>query len=361
MIVVYGATGFTGQLVVNALVEMGRDDWVVAGRNEERVAELADRVRRPYRIADTQDPRSLEEMARGARVIVSTAGPFLKHGEPVVRAALEAGAHFVDTTGEQAYVARLIERYHGLAKAKRLAVVNAHAFEFALGISAASVLCDAYPDTHTVDVFNFVAGNGTSRGTQKSGLAALGEPALIRRRGRLVERGPSPVPMRVRMPGRERDSLAVPFPGTEALFLSRQYPSVRDVTTNLVLPKAVAWSAMGVWAARRGVAAMQRTGLLDWVDTRIDSGSEGPSEAARLVQTFTVLARGRQAHGRASVSVRGADPYGITGILAAQGGAWLADTAPLHAGVVSSAEAFGARRILDALAPHGVTYDVLSS
>jgi short subunit dehydrogenase-like uncharacterized protein len=355
-IVVFGATGFTGQLVVSQLRALGVRDLILAGRSKERLEALQPRRGEELRVADATRPDSLGALLRDVRVVVSTVGPFLRYGEPVVRAAQDAGAHFLDTTGEQAYVARLIERYHGAAVEKKIAIVNAHAFEFALGICAASLLCDAHPEVQGVDVFNRVGGTGASRGTQKSALAALQEEALIRRHGRLVPRGPSPLPLRVRFPGDEKAALAVPFPGTEALFLSRAHPNVRDISTNLVLPRALSLAAMGLWSGRSVLRPLRHLGALAWLESQIDSGDEGPTAQARAAADFTVLAQGRSPRGTPATTVRGADPYGITGVLAAQGAQRLVTQGPLKVGVVSSAEAFGAKRVLDDLGAHGVRY-----
>ncbi len=357
-IVVFGATGFTGRLVTRELAALGADELILGGRSRERLDALAEKTKSEVRVADVASASDLRTLVRGARVVVSTVGPFLKFGEAVVRAALDAGAHFLDTTGEQAYVAKLVERYHGAAVEKKVAIVNAHAFEFALGISAASLLCERHPDVHSVDVFNRAGGSGASRGTQKSALGALQAEALVRKRGRLVPRGPNPRPMRVRFPGRSRSSVAVPFPGTEALFLSRAYPNVKNVSTNLVMPKAAAYAAMGLWSVRGALRPLAGIGALSWLEARIDAGAEGPDESARQSQNFTVLAQGHGRSGSPAVTIHGSDPYGITGMLAAQGAHWLRQDGPQRPGVVSSAEAFGAKRILGELAPHDVRYEM---
>lgn len=350
-VVVFGATGFTGKLVVSSLVALGVRNIVLGGRSEDRLADLAKKHGGlEYRVADARSPETLGPLVRGAHVVVDTAGPFLELGEPVVRAAIEAGAHFLDTTGEQAYMVRVLERYHGAAKLKKLAVVNGHAFEFALGYCTASLLADWDPDCDTIDVFNRVAGFGSTRGTQKSAIGAIMEPALIRKNGRLVRRGLSPVPERVSMPGSDKVELAVPFPGGEALHLARAHPGVLNVTTNLVLPEKLAIATMGAWSLRPAVRVLGKLGALEPVIARIESGPEGPTDEEREAQNFQVLARGR----KRAVMATGRDPYGITGVIAALGAKLLCEDAPHAVGVVSTDQAFGARAFMDALRPHGV-------
>jgi short subunit dehydrogenase-like uncharacterized protein len=354
-VVVFGATGYTGKLVVKSLLELGVKNVVIAGRSEEKLALLSEaHGGLEQRVADARRPETLRPLVKGARVVIDTAGPFIELGEPVVRAAIEEKAHFLDTTGEQAYMASVLERYHGAAKLAGLCVVNAQAFEFALGTCAASLLADWDPALDTIDVFNRVSGFGVTRGTQKSALRALGEQALVRRDGRLVPRGPSPLPMRVVIPGRSRSELAVPFPGGEALHLARAHPEIQNVTTNLVLPDAMAMAVMAGWTARPALGLLRRLGALEPIIERIDEGPEGPSESDRARQQFHVLARGRGPGRSRGVLVTGKDAYGITGIIAALGAKLLLQGDPLVPGVVSTDQAFGAGNFLEALVPYGV-------
>ncbi len=355
-VVVFGATGFTGKLVVESLLSLGVRDVVIGGRSEDKLGALSEQHGGlELRVADARRPETLPALVRGAHVVIDTAGPFLELGEPVVRAAIEAGAHFLDTTGEQAYMARVLERYHGAARLKHLCIVNGHAFEFAIGYCVASLLADWDPELHTIDVFNRVSGFGSSRGTQRSAIGALMEEALVRADGRLVRRGLSPLPMRVKMPGSDAIELAVPFPGGEALHLARAHPQVKDVTTNLVLPHRLALALMGGWSLRPGLKLLGKLGALDPVLDRIDAGPEGPTPEQRQAQAFKVLARGRGDRRERGVLATGADPYGITATIAALGAKLLCEGAPHMTGVVSSDQAFGARSFLDALAPYGVS------
>lgn len=354
-VVVFGATGYTGRLVVEALLGLGVGDVVLGGRNREKLEQLSEKHGGlEVRVADATRDETLGPLAEGAHVVISTAGPFDLYGEPVVRAAVEAGAHFLDTTGEQAYMLRVLERYHDLARQKQVAVVNAQAFEYAVGYCAAALLAETLHALDRIDVFNRVEGFAATHGTMKSAVLGMTAPALVRRRGRLVERGLSPVPMRVHVPG-ERRELAIPFPGGEALHLLRSYPWIKNVTTNLVVPRPVALGTMVLWSARPVLRIAKRAGALEPVLRWIDSQPEGPSEADRRKQPFKVYARGRGNNHVRGVVVSGVDPYGITGTIAALGAKLLLDGAPRETGVVSTNQAFGAERFLHELAPFGAS------
>ena len=99
-IAVYGATGHTGQFVVQEAQRRGLP-VVAVGRSAARLDEVfAPGVTR--RIADLADPTSLEQAFAGCAVVINCAGPFLDTAAPVAQAALRAGCHYIDVTAEQA-------------------------------------------------------------------------------------------------------------------------------------------------------------------------------------------------------------------------------------------------------------------
>lgn len=123
-IVVFGASGFVGRLVASHLAEHASEPAriALAGRSREKVertrAELPPRGREwPVLVADASDAASLAAMAGAARVVVSTVGPYLRHGLPVLEACTRAGTHYADLTGEVPFLRQAIDRYDAVARA----------------------------------------------------------------------------------------------------------------------------------------------------------------------------------------------------------------------------------------------------
>ena len=141
-IVVYGATGFTGRLVAETLASRGHE-VIVAGRDPARTRELAESIGAPWRSAWIDDPPKLAAAFADAALVLSCAGPFSELGEPVLEAALTAGAHFADISGEQAYARRIYERYESRARRERRAIVSGLAFEPAVADWAAALAAAA--------------------------------------------------------------------------------------------------------------------------------------------------------------------------------------------------------------------------
>jgi short subunit dehydrogenase-like uncharacterized protein len=145
-VVVYGATGFTGKLVVEHMLGKygvgGDTRWATAGRSRTKLeavrAEIGAPEALPLLIADASDPASLTAMARSAKVVITTVGPYQLYGEPLVAACVEAGTDYVDLCGEPAWMAEMIKKYDAKAKASGARIVFSCGFDsipFDLGVA----------------------------------------------------------------------------------------------------------------------------------------------------------------------------------------------------------------------------------
>lgn len=122
-VVVFGATGFTGQLVAEYLnKQYGKNSgvtWAMAGRSADKLAEVRDLIGAPSDtpliVADSSDAASLEDMARRAKCVLTSVGPYSLYGEPVVKACVEAGADYVDLCGEVLFMREMIAKYQTAA------------------------------------------------------------------------------------------------------------------------------------------------------------------------------------------------------------------------------------------------------
>ncbi|MFH4977961.1 hypothetical protein AB6A40_004670 [Gnathostoma spinigerum] len=132
--VVYGATGFTGKFVVEQIAKKkNKVHYAVAGRNTDRMKRVLEEVtlqtgvdqrQVPIIVADSGDEHSLRNMARQAKVIINTVGPYRLYGESVVKAAVEEGAHHVDISGEPHFLERMQLKYDSEAKKKGVYIVG---------------------------------------------------------------------------------------------------------------------------------------------------------------------------------------------------------------------------------------------
>jgi short subunit dehydrogenase-like uncharacterized protein len=116
-IVLYGATGYIGALTAQAMVASGVRP-VLAGRDQRRLSALAARLSQAgdgteleTAVAAAEGPGPLRDLIGAGDVLVSTAGPFMKVGRPVVAAAVDAGAVYLDSSGEPPFIREVFEEF----------------------------------------------------------------------------------------------------------------------------------------------------------------------------------------------------------------------------------------------------------
>lgn len=144
-VVIYGATGFTGKLVVEYMAKTypagSGVAWAMAGRSAEKLAAVRDEMGAPAEtpliVADAGDAASLKAMAEQATCVLTTVGPYTHYGEPLVAACAEAGADYVDLSGEPLWMREMISKYSHAAKASGARIVHSCGFDsipFDLGV-----------------------------------------------------------------------------------------------------------------------------------------------------------------------------------------------------------------------------------
>jgi short subunit dehydrogenase-like uncharacterized protein len=195
-IVLYGATGYIGRLTAQAMVAASARP-ILAGRSQDRLSALAaqlapagDGNELETAVADIETPEPLCQLLGAGDVLVSTAGPFLKVGRSAVAAAVDAGAIYLDFSGEPPFIRRVFEEFGPSAERTGAVLLTAFGYDYVPGnLAGALVLEAAGPAATRVDVGYFVRGNirkGTSAGTRASVAGVLLEPGYTFRDGRPV-------------------------------------------------------------------------------------------------------------------------------------------------------------------------------
>src|SRR5215469_9507986 len=148
-IVLYGATGYIGGLTAQAMVANGARP-VLAGRNKDRLNELAERlshdnggVTLETSVAGSERPGPLRELVGAGDVLVSTAGPFLKVGRTVVEAAVDAGAIYLDSSGEPPFIRQVFEEFGPRAERTGAVLLTAFGYDYVPGNLAGALALQA--------------------------------------------------------------------------------------------------------------------------------------------------------------------------------------------------------------------------
>src|SRR5579871_6837511 len=123
-LVLFGATGFTGRLVAEILVEKRPPiRWALAGRNKAKLEEVRRDLARidpaavgiPILEGDALDAAQVEAMVRRTRVVCTTVGPYARYGRALIGACAEQGVHYCDLTGETHFIRAAIDAHHARA------------------------------------------------------------------------------------------------------------------------------------------------------------------------------------------------------------------------------------------------------
>jgi short subunit dehydrogenase-like uncharacterized protein len=176
-VVVYGASGYTGMLIMEWLIDQ-QIPFTAVARNAQRVKEMmAQRVVRlesaTYEIVETEhNVDALVKAFKGAKVVCNTVGPFMRFGLTAVEAALKAGCHYIDTTGEQLFMMQVREQFGRQFAEAGLLVSPATAYMFTFVEIAAELALE----THGVDVLETAT---ICRGSRSSAGVTVGSTASI--------------------------------------------------------------------------------------------------------------------------------------------------------------------------------------
>lgn len=350
-IVLFGATGFTGRLTAGALARR-RADFAIAGRNATKLEQLAAETGSPdVHVVHARDTSSLVRALEGASVLVTCVGPFVELGLTAALAAVEAGVHYIDSSGEAVFINRLIEEFDARAHEANIAMAPALGFDEVPADVGVTLACEGMHRPSAV--VTFATPTRASRGTLRSALQLLAAGGWRVSDGALAkfatgdeERwAPMPPPLGVRR------SLSAPMAIGRLAPLHIKFESLEAFVTT--------GSARG--AALKACLPPLRTGLalppvrhLVW--KMIDSMPKGPTGTARQAM-WTVLIEARSSEQFRNVVVTGRDVYGLTAELLASGALVMSDDKYAASGVLAPVEAIGLETLHKELVDNGVTIE----
>jgi short subunit dehydrogenase-like uncharacterized protein len=335
-IAINGASGYTGRLAVAELARRGIEA-VLVGRNPERLRAAAAGTGFEVRIADIGDHDALEAAFAGADAVVNTAGPFARLGAPVMRAAIAAGAHYVDTTGEQHYVNEVFDTFTAAAADAGVTVVPAMADDGGPSDFISHLVGAAVGPVDRLTVALWYRDGGFSRGTLRSlDPALLFDGALRYENGGWATYGAA-------------SHTTWRFPSADApVGVSKAaIPPVATVPRHVPVARMEGLLAGAFEALKDGIAPAV-----------IDSLPEGPDGEQRRQSRWTISVEASGYGGRTvRGEVEGTDGYGKTAVIAVEAARRLV-TDGAKAGVLAPSQAFDPESFMDYLSGHGVRWRV---
>ncbi|KAK6182531.1 hypothetical protein SNE40_010193 [Patella caerulea] len=310
--VVFGATGFTGQFVVEEIARIAEEEpgltWAIAGRKMDKLQKVLENASKhtgkeiediPIIIADSSSEQSLYDMCSQAKVLLNCVGPYRFHGEQVVKACIEAKASHIDISGEPQFLEKVQLLYHAKAKEAGVYVVGSCGFDSVPADMGTVYTKNNFPgDLNSIEAFLDLQtgsdGITLNTGTFESavyGFAAQSELPALRK-----SLFPSPLPKsNHRLPKRsvfkseEVDKWCVPFPGSDRSVVNRTQRYNYDVNKERPVqfvpyfcrPGLISTILMIIFATVFGLLAKIAPSLLLKFPTFFSGGAFSPSGATK--------------------------------------------------------------------------------
>jgi short subunit dehydrogenase-like uncharacterized protein len=362
-VVLFGATGFTGGLIAEYLLRRvgGRLRCALAGRDRGKLEAVRARLGPAGAdleliLADAHDGASLRAMARSAKVVITTVGPYTHYGEPLIAMCIEEGCDYVDLTGETQWWREMVERYHEPAAAEGVLIIPSCGYDcipadMGALFCAEQLLADhAHEPDQALTIDAYARGFGSfSGGTLASAmevLAASGTGGSFG--GNSHDR--APLVHYARDTGRwaVRTFVLDPWVVRRSAELRPQEfgGSLRYQQYFAFSSRLTAYAAIGFGAT---LATATKLGLVRSLLTKLRPSGAGPSpsqiERGWFRIDFVGRSRGRGGSREVRTHVRGGDPgYGETSKMISEAAIMLVearDQLPMRGGVVTTAAGLG--------------------
>ncbi len=307
-VLLYGATGYTGQLVLEQMLAQGMRP-VLSGRSSGALAGLAAPRGLEVRVAALDDAPALDAALRGMRAVLHCAGPFSRTAAPMAHACLRNGVHYLDITGEIA----VFEALHALdarARAAGIALLPGVGFDVVPSDCLAAHLKRRLP-TATELTLAFAPGTGPSHGTATTAIENIAQGGAVRRNGVITR---VPTAWRTRtfdFADRARHAMTIPWGDVSTAYRSTGIPDISvylAIRSQQVRLLRLARPFLGLL----GTAFAQRL-----LKSRIRARAAGPSAALRQHARSQFWGEVREPSGRAVRSrLVAPDGYTLTALTA---------------------------------------------
>jgi short subunit dehydrogenase-like uncharacterized protein len=331
MLLIYGATGYTGGLIARIAVEKDLP-VIIAGRTEARLQPLATQLGIDYRVFSLEAP-----YLNGVTILLNCAGPFSRSSSPLVEACLESGVHYLDITGEVDEI-ELVRAYHEQAQSGGVMLMPSVGFGVVPTDCLAAHVAQRLPAaTHLAIAFETVG--GVSQGTLSTLFGSLHTDGYLRQAGKLVSARPAQKSRTINFGQGDKKAVLNPWRGD--LVTAYHSTSILNIETYTAFPAPVRFLMGAGWLhGLWGSTAVQN--LLGTLFKRLPPG---PSEKVLNEGATYVWAEARNDHETVTSRLVGPEAYRFTALTASAVAAQILD-GKFEAGFHSPAQVYGADFVL---------------
>jgi short subunit dehydrogenase-like uncharacterized protein len=231
MFLIYGANGYTGELIAREAVRRGHRP-VLGGRNAEKLAPLAKELGLEARAFPLDRPQ-----LEGIDAVLHCAGPFVHTSAPMVRACINAAAHYLDITGEIAVFESVMSMTDDAERAG-VTLIPGVGFDVVPTDCLGAMLAARLPGATELELAFYSPGAEISRGTLKTMIESIGDGGAIRRDGKIVRVPPAWEAKEIAFSAGSRMAMTIPWGDVSTAFHTTGIPNIRVYTA--ASPKSIA-------------------------------------------------------------------------------------------------------------------------
>ncbi|HVS30376.1 MAG TPA: saccharopine dehydrogenase NADP-binding domain-containing protein [Thermoanaerobaculia bacterium] len=329
---IYGANGYTGELIAREAARLGLAP-VLAGRNAERIRALAAELRLESRVFDVGAPQ-----LSGISLVLHCAGPFSRTSRPMVDACVAQGAHYLDITGEIP-VFEAIMAHHDEAKSRGVTLLPGVGFDVVPTDCLAAMLAQKMPAATELWLAFYARGSTLSRGTLRTMLDGIGQGGAVRRDGRIIRVPPAYDAREIPFSCGARMAMTIPWGDVSTAFHTTGIPDVRVYAA--AHPKRIA----RLRRYAKFLPLLARPPLRPLLGFFADR-KQGPTQAMRKSARTFLWGRVEDSEGNElTMTMSTPEPYALT-VSSALAAVERVLREPVQGGSFTPAKRFGARFVL---------------
>jgi len=301
--VLYGANGYTGELIARLSKEYGLRP-LLSGRNEDAIKSLANELELEYYITDLNDAEGLDKLLKGHQLVIHAAGPFIRTAKQMVEACIRNQVHYTDINGDISCF-ELVKTYDQQAKASSSMLMPGVGFDVVPTDSVAKRIKETLPNTISLQLAFATLGGSISHGTATTMAEKLGEGGAKRKNGKIT---PAPLGengMFVDFGNKYLFVMSIPWGDISTAHHTTGIPNIE--TFYAVKPSVFKWMKFQQyfnWLLRLDI-------VRNIVKKKIDQRPAGPDEKMRKEGISLVWGKGTSDNGE-SVTIRLKGPEGYT-------------------------------------------------
>ncbi|WP_042077372.1 saccharopine dehydrogenase family protein [Acinetobacter nosocomialis] len=301
---IYGANGYTGELIAREAVRQGLKP-TLAGRNKAKVEALAQELGLDYKAFGLDNVDAISEQLQGFKLVMHCAGPFSATSKPMMEACIKAGAHYLDITGEIA-VFELAQSLKSQAEKADIVLCPGVGFDVIPTDCVAAALKEALPDaTHLA--IGFDSRTGFSPGTAKTSTEGMAEGGKIRKNGKITTVPLAHYVRTIDFGDGKKSAMSVPWGDVSTAFYTTGIPNIEVFVP--AFPKMIFGAKMLNYVR----PVLKMNAVQKFIKSRIEKTVVGPNEELRAKVPTYVWGEARNARGEIKTArIQTENAYSLT-------------------------------------------------